>query len=209
MKALRRRLGRDEGHVLRKRSVQRLSRALNGRAALDVDARYLPRRVDSGVGPTRHGKPFRAREDHRERLAKDTLDRPLAGLPRPAAEARPVVLECQLEIHPPPLDIDMKSPRLGSQRMEATKYDLYSDEFRATTHETYASMRAQDPILRQPGLDGETPIWFLTRYEDVVAMLLDDERFVLDPALALTPEELEAQTSPIPPELNELINRTS
>ncbi len=91
--------------------------------------------------------------------------------------------------------------------MEETKYDLYSDAFRATTHETYAAMREHDPILRQPGLDGETPIWFLTRYEDVVAMLLDDERFVLDPALALTPEELEAQPSPIPPELNELINR--
>jgi cytochrome P450 len=90
--------------------------------------------------------------------------------------------------------------------MEATKYDLYSDAFRAATHQTYAAMRAQDPILRQPGLDGETPIWFLTRYEDVVAMLLDDERFVLDPALALTPEELEAQPSPIPPELEELIN---
>lgn len=91
--------------------------------------------------------------------------------------------------------------------MEKTKYDLYSDAFRATTHETYAAMREHDPILRQAGLDGETPIWFLTRYEDVVAMLLDDERFVLDPALALTPEELEAQPSPIPPELNELINR--
>ena len=91
--------------------------------------------------------------------------------------------------------------------MEETRYDLYSDAFRATTHETYAAMREHDPILRQPGLDGETPIWFLTRYEDVVAMLLDDERFVLDPALALTPEELEAQPSPIPPELNELINR--
>ena len=91
--------------------------------------------------------------------------------------------------------------------MEETRYDLYSDAFRATTHETYAAMREHDPILRQAGLDGETPIWFLTRYEDVVAMLLDDERFVLDPALALTPEELEAQQSPIPPELNELINR--
>ena len=91
--------------------------------------------------------------------------------------------------------------------MEKTKYDLYSDAFRATTHETYAAMREHDPVLRQAGLDGETPIWFLTRYEDVVAMLLDDERFVLDPALALTPEELEAQPSPIPPELNELINR--
>jgi hypothetical protein len=53
-------------------------------------------------------------------------------------------------------------------------------------------MREHDPVLRQPGLDGKTPIWFLTRYDDVVAMLLDDVRFVLDPALALTPEELEA-----------------
>jgi cytochrome P450 len=87
-----------------------------------------------------------------------------------------------------------------------TKYDLYSDEFRARTHETYAAMRERDPILRQPGLDGETPIWFLTRYDDVVAMLLDDERFVLDRKLALTPEELEARPNPIPPELEELIN---
>ena len=67
-------------------------------------------------------------------------------------------------------------------------------------------MREHDPVFQQPGLDGETPIWFLTRYDDVVAMLLDDERFVLDPALALTPEELEAHPTPIPPELDELIN---
>jgi cytochrome P450 len=91
--------------------------------------------------------------------------------------------------------------------MSGRKYDLYSDAFRATTYETFAAMREQDPILRQPGLDGETPVWFLTRYDDVVAMLLDDERFVLDAALALTPEELEAERGPVPPELNELINR--
>ena len=41
---------------------------------------------------------------------------------------------------------------------------------------------------RQPGLDGETPIWFVTRYDDVVALLTDNERFVVDPKLALTPE---------------------
>jgi cytochrome P450 len=45
-------------------------------------------------------------------------------------------------------------------------------------------------VHRQAGLDGETPIWFVTRYDDVVAMLTDNERFVLDPALALAPEEL-------------------
>lgn len=80
------------------------------------------------------------------------------------------------------------------------KYDLYSSDFRATTHETYARMREHDPVFRQLGLDGETSIWFVTRYDDVVAMLLDDERFVLDPALALTPEELAEldASSPLP-----------
>ena len=72
------------------------------------------------------------------------------------------------------------------------RYDLYSHEFRATTHETYARMRAESPVHLQPGLDGETPIWFVTRYDDVVALLTDNERFVLDPTLALTPEELAA-----------------
>ena len=70
------------------------------------------------------------------------------------------------------------------------KYDLYSEEFRANRFETYAQMREHDPVLLQPGIDGETPIWFLTRYEDVVAMLVDDERFVRDPALALNDDEL-------------------
>ena len=71
------------------------------------------------------------------------------------------------------------------------KYDLYSSDFRETTHETYARMRRDDPVLRQIGLDGETPIWFVTRYDDVVSVLLDDERFVVDPARAMTAEELE------------------
>jgi cytochrome P450 len=73
------------------------------------------------------------------------------------------------------------------------RYDLYGPEFRVRTHETYAQMRAETPVHRQPGLDGETPIWFVTRYEDVVAVLIDNVRFVLDPALALTPEELAAR----------------
>ena len=72
------------------------------------------------------------------------------------------------------------------------KYDLYSDAFRTETYATFARMREHDPVLRQPGLDGETPIWFVTRYEDAEAILLDDERFVRDPRLALTPDELAA-----------------
>lgn len=75
----------------------------------------------------------------------------------------------------------------------APRYDLYSHEFRLSTHETYARMRRESPVHHQPGLDGETPIWFVTRYDDVVELLTDNARFVLDPALALTPEELEAR----------------
>ncbi len=82
----------------------------------------------------------------------------------------------------------------------ARRYDLYSHEFRLTTHETYARMREESPVHLQPGLDGETPIWFVTRYEDVVALLTDNERFVLDPKLALTPTELEAHVAEIAPD---------
>jgi cytochrome P450 len=80
----------------------------------------------------------------------------------------------------------------------SSKYDLYSDGFRAQTYSTFASMRAEDPVVGQPGFDGETPIWFVTRHEDVVAVLLDDERFVRDWALAADPAELEAWTSSMP-----------
>jgi cytochrome P450 len=79
----------------------------------------------------------------------------------------------------------------------ASRYDLYSHDFRLTTHETYARMREESPVHLQPGLDGETPIWFVTRYDDVVTLLTDNERFVLDPALALTPAELEAHAAEI------------
>ena len=81
------------------------------------------------------------------------------------------------------------------------RYDLYSDRFRAQTYETFAAMRERDPVLLQPGIDGETPIWFVTRYDDAVAVLLDDERFVRDPALALTPDELAASTAGMPASL--------
>ncbi len=91
-------------------------------------------------------------------------------------------------------------------RMTSQKYDLYSSDFRSTTHQTYARMRDDDPVFRQPGLDGETPIWFVTRYDDVVAVLLDDERFVLDPKLALTAEELEEMEKASPFPVDERVN---
>jgi cytochrome P450 len=87
------------------------------------------------------------------------------------------------------------------------RYDLYSHDFRVSTHETYARMRDESPVHLQPGLDGETPIWFVTRYDDVVALLTDNERFVLDPALAFSPEELaERRRSGAIPELDPRVN---
>ena len=59
-------------------------------------------------------------------------------------------------------------------------------------------MRGHDPVFRQPGIDGETPIWFVTRYDDVVAVLLDDERFARDPMLALSTEERAALDAGLP-----------
>jgi cytochrome P450 len=76
------------------------------------------------------------------------------------------------------------------------KYELYSAEFRADRSRVFAQMREHDPVFCQPGIDGETMIWFVTRHEDVAAVLLDDQRFVRDPRLALTAEELEAQQPP-------------
>ena len=75
------------------------------------------------------------------------------------------------------------------------KYDLYSHEFRLNTHRIFAQMRERDPVLQQPGLDGETPIWFVTRYADVERVLLDDQTFVRDPA-SVSAELAEKYTPP-------------
>jgi cytochrome P450 len=93
----------------------------------------------------------------------------------------------------------------------ARKYDLYSDRFRAETYETFARMREEDAVFCQPGIDGETMLWFVTRHDDAVAVLLDDERFVRDPALALTSDELTAFRSGMPEGLafidNHMLNK--
>lgn len=67
------------------------------------------------------------------------------------------------------------------------EYDLYSPEFRRQTHETFAQMRSENPVFQQPGLDGKTPIWFVTGYAEVEQVLLDDRHFVRDPA-SISPE---------------------
>jgi cytochrome P450 len=84
------------------------------------------------------------------------------------------------------------------------KYELYSQEFRQQTHQVYARMRQDDPVFMQIGFNGKTPIWFITRFEEVDAVLRDDRRFVLDYRLALDAE----QENPFAPsnEIEEMLN---
>lgn len=80
------------------------------------------------------------------------------------------------------------------------KYELYTPEAKANIHATFAQMRHEDPLFCQPGLDGQTMIWFASRYEDVETVLRDDRHFVRDPRNALgdaapQPNPLEALIS--------------
>jgi cytochrome P450 len=70
------------------------------------------------------------------------------------------------------------------------KYDLYNKATKTNPYPVFAAMRQDDPVLMQLGLDGKTPIWFLTRFEDVQTVLSDESRFVRDPKNALPPETL-------------------
>lgn len=91
--------------------------------------------------------------------------------------------------------------------MSATrKYDLYSKEFHKYSHTIFAQMRAEDPVFKQAGLDGETPIWFVSRYAEVQQILLDDKHFVRDLRLALTPEEIDRIFGQLDPQVDQMMN---
>lgn len=67
------------------------------------------------------------------------------------------------------------------------KYDLYSETAKKNPYLTYAQMRDNDPVHVQPGMDGQTPVWWVTRYEDVEQALKDNQRFVRDWRLVFPP----------------------
>jgi cytochrome P450 len=70
------------------------------------------------------------------------------------------------------------------------KFDLYAQATKNDPYPVFAAMRQHDPVFRQVGIDGKTPIWFLTRFEDVQTVLSDESRFVRDPKNALPAEKL-------------------
>jgi cytochrome P450 len=72
-----------------------------------------------------------------------------------------------------------------SEPPAARKYDLYSQATKNDPFPVFAAMQRDNPVFCQPGLDGKTMIWFLTRFDDVQAMLQDASTFVRDPRNAL------------------------
>ena len=71
---------------------------------------------------------------------------------------------------------------------EFTQIDIVSPEFKANPFPILAKLRTSQPVCRT-FLPDKTPVWLLTRYEDVVSLLKDD-RFVKDKRKAMTPEQL-------------------
>src|SRR4030095_14816767 len=72
--------------------------------------------------------------------------------------------------------------------MNADSVDIVSTEFKANPFPFLASLRASRPVF-QTSLPDRTPVWLITRYEDVLA-LFRDERFVKNRRSAMTAEQL-------------------
>jgi cytochrome P450 len=66
--------------------------------------------------------------------------------------------------------------------------NIVSGEFKADPFPLFACLRVSDPVYRTT-LPDKTPVWLLTRYDDVAA-LLRDERFTKNRRSALTKEQL-------------------
>jgi len=67
--------------------------------------------------------------------------------------------------------------------------DLFSPAFKANPFPTLAQLQQEQPIYAHQAPNGTT-IWYITRYEDVVAVLRDNDHFVKDIRHALPPEQL-------------------
>lgn len=65
-------------------------------------------------------------------------------------------------------------------------YDLFSPDFKANPFPTFAQMRRDDPIYAHCSPSGGT-IWYITRYNDVTAVLKDNDHFVKDSRHTLPP----------------------
>lgn len=63
---------------------------------------------------------------------------------------------------------------------DKTVYDLYSQAFKRNAYATFAHMRQDHPVQYQPGIDGVTELYFVTRHADVSQVLTDEQHFARD-----------------------------
>lgn len=63
-------------------------------------------------------------------------------------------------------------------------HDLFSPQFKTNAHAIFAQMRQECPIYPHKAPNGST-IWYFTSYEDVTAVLRDNDHFVKNRANAL------------------------
>ncbi|MCU0492403.1 MAG: cytochrome P450 [Chloroflexaceae bacterium] len=84
-----------------------------------------------------------------------------------------------------------------------TEINLFSHEVTQNPYPAFAHLRREAPMFRTQNANGH-PLWLVTRYDDVVA-ILKDQRFVKSWRNALTPEEL--ARVPVIPEYVNLLNQ--
>src|SRR6185503_2944594 len=70
--------------------------------------------------------------------------------------------------------------------------DILSADFKSNPFPLLARLRASEPVCRTV-LPDKTLVWLLTRYEDVNALLKDDDRFAKNRHNAMSPEQLRKQ----------------
>jgi len=87
----------------------------------------------------------------------------------------------------------------------ARLFNLFGPAFKANPYPTYAILREEAPFHRRVATDGQTAIWFLTRYDDVSTFLRDHKRLVKNVNNTLTPAQ-QAELPETPPLLQLLGN---
>ncbi len=73
--------------------------------------------------------------------------------------------------------------------MAISTIDVTDPKFKANPFPFYAQLRAEAPVF-QVALPRNQHGWLVTRYDDVLAVLKDDEHFVKNPSNAMSPEQL-------------------
>jgi cytochrome P450 PksS len=87
---------------------------------------------------------------------------------------------------------EIATVREESRSVPIEQVNIASSEFRAKAYPYYARLRAEAPVHRLI-LPTKEPGWLITRYDDAVSVLKDEQRFVKDTANALTPEQIDRQ----------------